>query len=360
MLKLFARRSSRGERKACSCRAWRSASFAVRAFRGAHVTLEAAMAHYDVFNGDADGICSLHQLRLEEPRDATLVTGVKRDIALLARVPAQKGDSVTALDISAATNRQALDELLERGVPVQYFDHHFAGDLPRHPGLRALIDTSPGVCTGILVDRFLEGRRRIWAVVAAFGDNLDAGARDLAEPLELDEEQLGTLRALGENLAYNAYGESESDLVAPPAALYRTVSRYADPFRLFDEEPLLERIDTARRGDLARAAALQPDYRLERAIVYVLPDEAWSRRVRGVFGNELANRFPDLAHAILTRDAVGDYVVSVRAPRASPTGADTLCRGFATGGGRAAAAGINHLPRDELPEFVRCLDQAFG
>src|SRR5437764_5408326 len=76
------------------------------------------MTHYDVFNGDADGICALHQLRLEAPRESTLVTGVKRDIALLGRVDAQSGDSVTALDISLATNLQALVALLDRGVRV--------------------------------------------------------------------------------------------------------------------------------------------------------------------------------------------------------------------------------------------------
>ena len=47
---------------------------------------------YDVFNGDADGLCSLQQIRLAEPADSVLVTGVKRDIALLARVPAGAGD----------------------------------------------------------------------------------------------------------------------------------------------------------------------------------------------------------------------------------------------------------------------------
>jgi hypothetical protein len=245
-------------------------------------------------------------------------------------------------------------------VRVQYFDHHFAGDLPQHPGLEALIDPSPGVCTGILVDRYLQGRQRIWAVVAAFGDNLDASACALAEPLGLDGARLEALRNLGENLAYNAYGDTESDLIVHPGALYRTVARYADPFRLIAEESLLARIDAARREDLARASEIEPEYRLERASVYVLPDAPWSRRVRGVFGNELANRFPDLAHAILTRDAQGAFVVSVRAPRAKPKGADALCRGFATGGGRASAAGINHLPQDALPEFVRRLGQAFA
>jgi hypothetical protein len=318
------------------------------------------MTHYDVFNGDADGLCSLHQLRLEEPRESVLMTGVKRDIALLARVGAQTGDTVTVLDISAATNRSALEGLLERGVAVQYFDHHFAGELPRHAGLRATIDTSPGVCTGILVDRYLHGKRRIWAVVAAFGDNLDESARALAAPLGLNPARLTALRELGENLAYNAYGDTEADLIVHPAALYRTLSRYADPFRLIAREPLLGRIDAARRDDLSQAVEVEPEYALGRATVYVLPDAAWSRRVRGAFGNDLARRFPDLAHAILTRNAQGGYVVSVRAPRTQPTGADALCREFATGGGRAAAAGINHLPQEELPEFVRRLARAFS
>jgi hypothetical protein len=318
------------------------------------------MTHYDVFNGDADGLCALHQLRLDEPRESVLVTGVKRDIALLARVDAKAGDTATVLDISLASNRPALEALLERGVAVQYFDHHFAGDVPPHPGLRATIDTSPGVCTGILVDRYLEGRQRVWAVVAAFGDNLDDSARSLAAPLGLDPARLTALRELGENLGYNAYGDTEADLIVHPVALYRTLSRYADPFRLIENEPLLSRIDAARRSDLALAGELKPTYTLDCAIVYVLPDAAWSRRVRGAFGNELANRFPELAHAILTPNVQGGYMVSVRAPRRAPTGADTLCRGFATGGGRSGAAGINHLPEDGLPEFMRRLEQSFG
>ena len=56
---------------------------------------------YDVFNGDADGICALIQLRRADPKpDATLITGVKRDIELLQRVPSGEGSRVTALDIS--------------------------------------------------------------------------------------------------------------------------------------------------------------------------------------------------------------------------------------------------------------------
>jgi len=320
----------------------------------------AAMTHYDVFNGDADGICALHQLRLEQPLPSVLVTGVKRDIALLRRVPAQAGDTVTALDISAAENRDALATLLARGVRVQYFDHHFAGELPVHPALDATIDTDAGVCTGLIVDRHLGGRRQVWAIVAAFGDNLGAAARALAAARGLAAADIAALQGLGEALAYNAYGDTEDDLIIHPAALYRLLRPYDDPFRFVRAEAIVARIGAVRRDDLDRARALAPDHASARASVYVLPDAAWSRRVRGAFGNELANDHPDRAHAILTPDAQGGYTVSVRAPLARRTGADALCRQFPTGGGRAAAAGINRLPREALPEFVRRLDQAFS
>ncbi|MGL6056659.1 MAG: DHH family phosphoesterase, partial [Vibrio metschnikovii] len=51
--------------------------------------------HYDVFNGDADGIIALLQLRLAEPIESQLVTGVKRDIQLLKKLTVNPGDSVT-------------------------------------------------------------------------------------------------------------------------------------------------------------------------------------------------------------------------------------------------------------------------
>lgn len=315
--------------------------------------------HYDAFNGDADGLCALHQLRLDRPVDSVLVTGVKRDIALLERVPARRGDAVTVLDISAATNHDALVALLDLGATVDYFDHHHAGELPHHPGLKATIDPSPGVCTAMLVDRHLQGKRRIWAVVAAFGDNLPEEARELGRSLALDDDSLDALRELGEDLAYNAYGETIADLVIPPAKLFELMHPHADPFAFIRAEPIVRRLSKARRDDLAMASELDPEIAFDHATIYVLPDAAWSRRVSGVFGNRLANRFPDLAHAVLTPNAQGGYIVSVRAPVTVRTGADALCRQFPTGGGRAEAAGINHLPRDALPEFARRFEQAF-
>ena len=112
------------------------------------------MACFDVFNGDADGICALHQLRLAQPLDSVLITGVKREIDLLRQVNAVAGDSVTVLDISLHQNREELIRLLDQGVSVRYFDHHFAGDALRHPLFQPHLDTAPEVCTSLLVDRF--------------------------------------------------------------------------------------------------------------------------------------------------------------------------------------------------------------
>ncbi len=129
------------------------------------------MANFDVFNGDADGILSLVQLRRAEPLKSTLVTGRKRDIKLLDRVEAKAGDKVTVLDISMRSNAEHLTRILNAGASVFYVDHHNAGDIPDHPKLNAVIDTSPEICTAMLIDEALDGDYRAWAVTAAFGDN---------------------------------------------------------------------------------------------------------------------------------------------------------------------------------------------
>ncbi len=112
------------------------------------------MSCFDVFNGDADGICSLLQLRQVMPTEAQLVTGVKRDIALLDRVTAASGDQVTVLDISLDKNREPLKRLLAAGADVFYADHHYAGDIPTAANLNALINTAPEVCTSLLVNGY--------------------------------------------------------------------------------------------------------------------------------------------------------------------------------------------------------------
>lgn len=318
------------------------------------------MTDYDVFNGDADGICALHQLRLADPREAVLVTGVKRDIGLLARVPAADAARVTVLDVSLDRNREALEGLLAAGAQVLYVDHHFPGDIPDAPNLEAVIDTDAEICTSLLVNRRLEGRFLPWAVVAAFGDNLHAAAERAAAPLGLAPERLSLLEELGTCINYNGYGSRLEDLFFDPAELYRRIRPYSDPFAFIAEDEAWSVLREGYAADMARAEALAPERTGARSALFVLPDAAWARRVGGVLANRLAREHPARAHALLTPRPGGGYVVSVRAPLEDRRGAAELCRRFPSGGGREAAAGINELPETEVERFAAAFQETYG
>ncbi|MFP7753956.1 acetyltransferase [Thermodesulfobacteriota bacterium B35] len=311
------------------------------------------MNHIDVFNGDADGICALHQLRLQSPRPgARLVTGVKRDIRLLARLDQVHDSEITVLDISLDRNREALVRLLARGNRVLYVDHHHCGEIPASPLLTTHIDPSPQICTSLIVDSLVRGRYRAWAVVGAFGDNLDETARAAARGLDIGEEEIAALRETGILLNYNGYGAELEDLFYPPDTLYRAVHEFEDPLEFHARSAALERLRDGYRRDMARAGSYQPLREDPGSRVFRLPGEPWARRVSGVFSNILARQEPARAHALLMPNRDGSWRISVRAPIRNRTGADQLCRRFPTGGGRAAAAGINRLPPEMLDAFL--------
>lgn len=317
------------------------------------------MVNYiDVFNGDADGLCALQQLRLAEPQESVLITGPKRDISLLKRVVAQAGDQVTVLDVSLDKNREALMTLLAHGVAVRYFDHHFAGDIPQHPALQVHIDTSPEICTSLLVNHHLDGRFCAWAVTGAFGDNFHAQARAAAQSLSLSAAELEQLCELGTLLNYNGYGEGD-EIFFQPDELFRRLHPYTSPFDFIAQEEAFAVLREGYRKDMESMAAMRPEVSEECIAVYILPNAAWARRASGVFANGLVDNAPQRAHAILSGLPAGGYQVSVRAPRNNPAGADTLCRAFATGGGRKAAAGINQLPEADLDRFIDAFRQTY-
>lgn len=318
------------------------------------------MSVYDVFNGDADGLCALQQLRLASPRDAVLVTGPKRDIALLDRVPAAAGDEVTVLDVSLDRNRAALERILAAGARVRWFDHHHAGAIPTHPALEAHIETAPDRCTSLIVDAHLGGAHRAWAVTGAFGDNLGPEAERLARTLGLPDAQVETLRELGQSLNYNAYGETEADLFIPPAALYGLMRRYDDPLAFAAAERCVHELRMRRASDLAQALALAPVHAAGALAVYRLPDTPWAHRIGGTFAHHLARLHPDRAHAVLGANRDGTLWASLRAPLARPLGAGAVARRFATGGGREGAAGIERLAEADVPRLVEALAAAVG
>jgi hypothetical protein len=308
---------------------------------------------FDVFNGDADGICALHQWRLAHPAESTLVTGVKRDIQLLQSVKVGAGDTVTVFDISFDSNRADALRLLADGASLRWFDHHFAGEAVSHPGLETHIDTAADVCTSLIVDQVLGGRFRAWAVVAAFGDNLHAAAKAAATSMGLAGSQIAAMEELGELLNYNGYGDSVADLHFAPADLYRQIAAYSDPLEFVGRSAVFAQLRAGFKADMLAAASLRPCLEKPHAAAWMLPDAPWARRVIGVMANRLAVAAPDCAHALLAPNATGNLTVSVRAPKNRPHGADELCRRFPTGGGRKAAAGVNHLAAGDAEAFLR-------
>ena len=315
--------------------------------------------HVFAFNGDADGLCALQQLRLAERVHGTLVTGVKRDIRLLERIDAGADDIVTVLDVSHDQNRDACARLLRDGASVRYFDHHFAGELPDHPRFDAHIDMAADVCTSAIVNRHLDGRYARWAIVAAFGDELPALGEALAREHGVDEAERGVLAELGRYLNYNAYGECVGALHFDPAALADAMLPCVDPFDFVRGTAVFAALRDGYRDDMARACALAPLREVPGATLVRMPDHPWARRATGMLANERMRDAPHAALAVLSPRAGGGLVVSVRVPDGRPIGADEFCRGFATGGGRKCAGGINHLPEAEFDAFAERFEATF-
>ncbi len=313
------------------------------------------------FNGDADGLLSQQMLWLagmlgDAPER---ITGIKRDVRLLRRIPDGAGAKVFALDISLAANREDALRLLKQGARIFWADHHDPGEPIPHAHLDAHIDTDPATCTALIVDRLLDGRFAPWAVAAAFGDNQHEAAQARAAQAGITGERLHALKELGETLNYGGYGLREEDLHVHPRAMAEALARYEDPWRFAEEDARYARLRAGFLQDRAEAEALAPEIVRDGWALFRLPDAPWARRMIGLLANELARAHPARAHALLLPMA-GGYRVSVRAPRNNPRGALRVCRRFATGGGREAAAGINCLPEAELDAFVAAMEDVFG
>ncbi len=309
--------------------------------------------HFDIFNGDADGICALHQLRLVKPmEESCLITGVKRDISLLKQLSGTHPEEVTVCDISLDKNREPLIELLGQKIPVCYIDHHYAGEIPQCADLTCHIDASPETCTSLIVNNLLDGAFPLWAICGAFGDNLNDQALILANELGLSSQETEVLQEIGELFNYNGYGAEIADLHFAPDELYRAVQPFEDPFDFAKNSEAMEKLRAGYTRDMDLALnsediSSQPPHR-----VYRFPNAPWARRSVGVFSNMKAREKKDAAHAVIMEKADKTLQISVRAPLTNRINADTLCRQFPTGGGRAAAAGINALPPKMLNDFL--------
>ena len=323
------------------------------------------MADFDLFNGDADGIFSLLQLRQARPRpDALRVTGVKRDTQLFKRIAdiVKPGDRVTALDIGMARNTEGLKNVLETGANVFFCDHHSTDDIPAHDNLTTLIDTSAGFCTAYLIDRHLGGAKSAWAICGAYGDNFQALAAQIAKARDVNLP-LNQLRELGELVNYNAYGLTVEDLHFHPSDLYARLLAYPDPMAFIEDAP--EALDILRQGhrsDWEIAEQAREIHISNTGQILSLPASPASNRISGLFANALVDEDPDKAFAVLTHLGTegGGYRASLRAPTSRKTRAANALAAEFGGGGRTLAAGIDLLTDDDMARFIDGFTESFA
>ena len=316
--------------------------------------------HYDVFNGDADGICSLVQLRLSNPKNSKLITGVKRDISLLKKISPVKQDSVTVLDISMKKNYQEVVDFLKLGVEIFYADHHQSGDLLTHENFRSHINESSNICTSLIINKYLSGKYQEWAIVGAYGDGMDKSARIIANKAGLSKDDRNQLRLLGECINYNSYGTNEMDLLYHPSLLYKLLKHNYNPFDFISNEAgVYNKLLDSYCSDISKAKAILPEIESDNVSIIILPDQPWSRRVIGVYANLLMYGDKNRAHALMILNKNRDYLVGVRAPYNNKSGADIVCSMFG-GGGRRGAAGINNLPKQDKNNFIKEFKKQFS
>ena len=253
------------------------------------------------------------------------VTGVKRDIELLERVNPTPDDEIIVMDISLARNHARAVELSSQGFDITWFDHHLAGE--PIDGITTNIDTSANVCTARIVEKFL-GVESDWAQVALHGDGLSVHSR---KP---------EFKELGELLNYNGYGADLSDLHFHPDDLLLLCLQAKTPQNFMDTLAFMT-LKNGFESDLANAKNIDLNNGY-----YLLPNEAWARRVVGVLAHRI-NEGGDGPHVIAI-DKGETLQVSIRGSE----GIGELCKMFG-GGGRATAGGIDALPKSEITALMK-------
>ena len=318
------------------------------------------MTNYDVFNGDTDGIFAWHQLRLTHPRDAEIITGVKRDVNLASKVNAEEGDLVTIMDVSHAKNRKDVQRILDSGAIIEYFDHHDPKELIEHPNITYHINTEPNISTGLIVNSHVNGQNRLWSIATAFGDNHLDLAMNMAKSESLSDEQVLILKQIGLVVNYNSYGQTIEDLFYSPEEIAEAARACgSDIFKFLEQGDIFSTLLENFNADMSSAVCQEPFSISENGVIYTLPNEAWTHRIMGSFSNHLVSTNKNLACAIAVLNSDGTYRISVRSSINNPHGAGNLCGNF-RGGGREKAGGINNLPASDMNTFKEEFDKVFS
>tara|TARA_B000000532_G_scaffold51959_1_gene39746 strand:- start:4611 stop:5483 length:873 start_codon:yes stop_codon:yes gene_type:complete len=276
------------------------------------------------YNGDADGICSMVQWGLVHGVEGKRITGVKRDIVLLDRIHPSDDDEVIVMDISLARNHSMAQKLAQGGADITWFDHHLAGD--KIESINAYIDTSDNVCTARIVEKYL-GVESNWAQVALHGDGLSK------------HSSIPEYKELGELLNYNGYGADLTDLHFHPDELMMLCLESKTPEE-FMQSPAFAKLKQGFDNDISNAESIT-----EQDGFFLLPNEAWARRVVGVMAHRINEE--GAGPHVIAIDKGSTFQISMR----GQTGIGELCAMFG-GGGRATAGGIDNLPKAEITALM--------
>lgn len=316
-----------------------------------------------VFNGDADGIISQHILGLHAGAPDLLITGWKRDIRLLRKLPDGAAGDIHVFDISLRQNLEELPGLLAReGARVTWYDHHDPGDPPSHARLKLHISQAPGTCTAAIVNAVCGGVYPGWAAMAAYGDNVPVTGDALLREAGIDGEDRSLLRKGGILINYNAYGEKPGDALLRPDDVAGRMAGFASALDFCRDAGLLYSLEEQFARDGERFGGLKSLVDSEKAAAFLLPDEPWARRYGATWANERILARPGEALAILLPRDDGSYMVSIRsALKIGKIGAASDLAGeFPTGGGRRLAAGINRLSAEDLLRFLDRFLEFYG
>ncbi len=310
------------------------------------------MTAIDVFHGDADGLCSIQQIRLAEPlNERQVVSGGLSQHSLLMSILTAENRDILMLDLPLERNLVSLKQLLKQGCRVRCFDHHISSEQPEHERLELHLDASPETCTSLLVNKHLNGAHQEWAAVGAFGDNMPSEAKKLLQGSGLSENDVEQLQSLAELLNYNAYGDLLNAGHLSVTEMHYNMMAYDNPLDFIKENERLARIGKVMKEDLEHARKLlivedQPD-----GLVYILRPREPVRRVRKVWLGQLGRQYPDKALLIALENHDGSFDASIRAPLNSPSDAWKVAERFG-GGGREGAASVKCLPSTEVVNFL--------
>ena len=128
------------------------------------------------------------------------------------------------------------------------------------------------------------------------------------------------MKEIGLAINYNSYGKKEEDLFVAPLTVSDMLEECGEDVFAIAEHEIFSVLVTNFRSDMSTASCQEPFSIQDKGVIYTFPDEEWSHRIMGTFGNHLVNSNKDLACAIAVTNSDGTYRISVRSSLNSPYG----------------------------------------